>query len=306
MKNSKIYLFIYYSSVVLAIVYLFSNGLISFDKFKINSDFIVSIVFLVSGFIIYALSLYTVLKSQKVDTRFMICFTSLGSTIFSKYIPGKVAMIYAIAYKLKTGAKDISVAMLAYGTLLFQLLIIISGLIAGVFSVIQIGGISPSIKYLSIVFILSSLILVNSNKFFAIFSRTASKLLKKELVFSSVTKPYIIKILIVSLLFWLLWGSGLFFFIRSLGFELNDQSALIFLYPFSICIGIIAILSPGGIGVREGILAGFIISLGNSVSVAAEISVLSRMWFFLGEIFIFLISLMISYITKARKPAGEV
>ncbi|GAI09308.1 unnamed protein product [marine sediment metagenome] len=50
----------------------------------------------------------------------------------------------------------------------------------------------------------------------------------------------------------------------------------------------LAIIFPGGIGVREAVLTGFMIMLGITEEQAGTISIISRLWFTLGEAAIFL------------------
>jgi uncharacterized membrane protein YbhN (UPF0104 family) len=53
------------------------------------------------------------------------------------------------------------------------------------------------------------------------------------------------------------------------------------------------VLAPGGIGVREGALALLLTSGGVTASKAATIALLSRLWFLVSEIFIFIWGLVI-------------
>jgi uncharacterized membrane protein YbhN (UPF0104 family) len=49
---------------------------------------------------------------------------------------------------------------------------------------------------------------------------------------------------------------------------------------------------PGGLGVREGIIVLVLTATGLDVKVATTISVISRIWFISGEIFIFLMAIL--------------
>jgi uncharacterized membrane protein YbhN (UPF0104 family) len=66
-------------------------------------------------------------------------------------------------------------------------------------------------------------------------------------------------------------------------------------FPLAATLGILAIIAPGGIGVREGVLFLFLNSSGAlTVEEATTISVFSRVWFLVGESFLFLIALLMS------------
>jgi uncharacterized membrane protein YbhN (UPF0104 family) len=58
-------------------------------------------------------------------------------------------------------------------------------------------------------------------------------------------------------------------------------------------IGIMAVFAPGGLGVREGILTGFLTLAGVDLPVATTIAVTSRLWFLAGELFIFLLAVVL-------------
>ena len=64
-----------------------------------------------------------------------------------------------------------------------------------------------------------------------------------------------------------------------------------FAFPLSIVLGLISIIFPGGIGVREGAISLFLISNGISADVAVTISILARIWFLAGEFFAFFLAL---------------
>lgn len=298
MKRSKVYISVFYLSILFAIIYLINNDYFSLSMINFNTDLLISLFFLSLGFMIYSLTLQIVIRSQNEKVSFQNCLISIGNTIFSKYIPGKVAMIYAMAYKLNEKENNTNVTRLSYLILLFQVLIIVSGLLTGLFFIFQIDDIPAYLKIGSILIIISSVIILQSKSFFFFVQKLLTKKLKKEITLPPFSKVSILKIIFTSVLFWISWGIGIYFFINSLGIEIENQFALIFLYSFSICIGILSVITPGGIGVREGVLAFFIIAFGNPVAIASEISVLSRLWFISGEIIFFFISMIVPYLYK--------
>ncbi len=54
--------------------------------------------------------------------------------------------------------------------------------------------------------------------------------------------------------------------------------------------GVLAIILPGGLGVREGIIVAYLTLAGLDVETATTISFMNRLWFISGEVFIFLLS----------------
>jgi len=291
----KIYTVIYYISIIFIAAYLFRSDYFSFSRIDFNTDFFLSLIFLTAGFISYPAALNLTLKYQGIGSDYKTCFLSTGRTIFSKYIPGKVAMIYAIAYNLKKNDES-SLSRLSYNVILFQIFAIISGILLGLAFVIPMESLPFFWKFGSIAVIITSVLILSSNFFFTSLTKLFVKFTGKSPDFPPFTFLSIFKLISMSMLFWLCWGMGLYFLVGSLGIILNNSLTLVFLFPFSISIGILAFIAPGGIGVREGVLAALLIYSGNPVPVAAEISVMSRIWFILGEIIFFLISSTIPYL----------
>jgi len=69
-------------------------------------------------------------------------------------------------------------------------------------------------------------------------------------------------------------------------------------FPAGITYGFVVIFMPAGIGVREGIVASFLIAGGISSANAITISVISRFWFVAGEVFLFISSWVMQLIDK--------
>ncbi len=75
-------------------------------------------------------------------------------------------------------------------------------------------------------------------------------------------------------------------------------------FPASMTYGFIVVFLPAGIGIREGILASFLVAGGLTPENALTISVISRFWFVAGELFLFLLArvMKLSITGKADHP----
>jgi hypothetical protein len=90
------------------------------------------------------------------------------------------------------------------------------------------------------------------------------------------------------LLHWLLIALAFFCLLES--FYPNENKIYVgLILPSAAVIGIVSLVSPGGIGVREGALVFLMISMGYSEESAIAISIVSRIWFLAGEGAFFLI-----------------
>jgi len=92
---------------------------------------------------------------------------------------------------------------------------------------------------------------------------------------------------------WILWGCGFFLLAVSITDHFIPFSA-VFCFPLAGSLGILFVFAPGGIGIREGIIAGYLTLLNVSLPEAIMISATSRLWFLVGELFIFITGYLVS------------
>jgi uncharacterized membrane protein YbhN (UPF0104 family) len=118
-----------------------------------------------------------------------------------------------------------------------------------------------------------------------------NKVLRKELKLPLIGMARGLKLSIFNMLLWLSWSLAFYYFILS--FDPTLQLKLAFVFPVSVVYGVLAIVLPGGIGVREGIITSFLLASGIQLDSAATISLVSRLWFIIGEAFIFLLAWII-------------
>ena len=81
-------------------------------------------------------------------------------------------------------------------------------------------------------------------------------------------------------------------------FSTDLRPIMMFAFPLSVCIGLIAIFLPGGLGLREGVIIAYLSLVGMEIETATTISFISRFWFVGGEVFIFLLAMAIRLMTK--------
>ncbi len=97
---------------------------------------------------------------------------------------------------------------------------------------------------------------------------------------------------------WLIWIVGFAFLTYSIIGEFNLLLGAYF--SFVTCVSILIVFSPVGLGVREALVAGFIYIHSSSLEYAVIISLVSRFWFFLGELIIFSCALFLLYLEKSK------
>ena len=90
---------------------------------------------------------------------------------------------------------------------------------------------------------------------------------------------------------WLSWGTG--FYLLGISMYPEAQSVILVLcFPLGCVAGMASLIAPGGIGVREGVIAFALISIMPPPH-ATTLAVAARGWFLLGELVIVLIAFMI-------------
>lgn len=290
--------FVYISLVFLII------ALIKADYLKIpqvyNYTFIVLSVFLVClGFFLDAFAWQMTLKVygyKKVNTKQAVA--SMGLSIFGKYIPGKIWLIMGrsayIAKKHNISEKDTaSISLNA------QFISLWVGLLMGAIGFIFIGTKGLWAELSLLLWLALSLILF-SRLFHNLTSFLIKKIFKKNVTIPSLSIKNVIKVLPWFFLNWLCWCFGFYFLVQALSIDVvTPVTGLIFALAGTL--GLLAIIVPGGLGVREGIVAAMLIMAGLNEVVAVSISVASRLWFLTGETFIFLLGLACDIRSKKNK-----
>lgn len=90
-----------------------------------------------------------------------------------------------------------------------------------------------------------------------------------------------------ALILWGLLGCAFFLFIKS--FYLIDTTQLFTvtgIYAVAWCIGFLSLLTPGGLGIREGILTLLLSEIGCPPATATLLALLSRLWTLSAELFV--------------------
>ena len=287
----------YFSSLIIAIslvflvYFLWQKSLLDFSLFQLNINLFISIAFLFAGFIVSGLSWWYALKVHHHHIPISLGISSHGLPVFAKYIPGKVWTILGRAAKVSEKI-DCSTAKLSFISLKEQLVFLQIGILVSIVPIYHVYGFSLFLLFVSLSGLGLFLIIFNKH-IHQLLIVILKKLLKKEPELPLISLKNGFKLSWFNLLLWLMWTLGFYFFARSIDATFSLDMA--FVFPISVVYGVLAIVMPGGIGVREGIITAYLSLTGMDIEVATTISVASRLWFMLGEIFIFSLSVLISY-----------
>lgn len=243
-----------------------------------------SLAFLFAGFVADAWAWRSLAAACGLRCSLRDSLAGCGLSIFGKYIPGKVWMVVGrAAYCAERGGgafKDYSLVALTG-----QLITLWLGLALGAMGLLAIGawrlwGPATLALWLAVSVLLFTRVAHRAAE------RVSSRLLRRSIelpgpraaIVLAATPPYLAN--------WLLWAIGFFLLAQSLSPSAAPAS-LSLAFPLSAVLGILAILAPGGLGVREGVLVGYLRMTGIELDDAVTLAAASRLWFFLGEAFAF-------------------
>lgn len=131
--------------------------------------------------------------------------------------------------------------------------------------------------------------------------RTVGKVVKKADLEIPMTYPQMLKVVLLFILNWLIVGAGFYMLVVSIyPVPTNELLYVAGIYGLSAIIGILAIFTPSGLGVREGIIA-----LGLALVMPAEyvviVSIISRLWATIAELILIAVAFLVQKLQNFHK-----
>ncbi len=255
-----------------------------------------SFLLLFTGFLIQGLSYKVILKKYGYHISSKDSLISFGLTVLSRYMPGKFWVHLGRAGYINK-YYNYPLDELAYISLNCQFI--------GIWLVVlfcSIGFVFLDISFLMRVLIFSLWILLS----FLIFTRyvhqmtqwVVYKTMGKRINLPALSLKNLFKVFPVFIFYWFLYAVA--FYILSLGFAAEIGYLALIYFPLSAVVGIVSLFAPGGIGTREASLVGFFTMGGVTTVLATTISAFSRVWFLAGELFAFLLGMILNVHKKAK------
>lgn len=287
----KYFKYLVYVSLSFLAYALFSRGYLKNFSVHKWTYFSVSIPLLCLGFVGQGLQWRAVLRAFGYELGVRDSVISVGLPIFGKYIPGKVWLILGratfVGGKLGISLKDVS-----WLSLVSQAFALWVGLLMGLLLVPVFGFDNPYLILLVVGLFLLSLMLFNRG-LLTLVENLILKILKRQMRLPFIPLKQALKLLPYFLFTWLTWSVGFYILALSVT-SLALDYGIILAFPLAASLGIMAILVPGGLGVREGILVGLMVILSIDEDSAVRISIMQRIWFLIGESFFFVLALALN------------
>ncbi|MCC6265260.1 MAG: flippase-like domain-containing protein [Bryobacterales bacterium] len=200
----------------------------------------------------------------------------------ARYVPGKIWQYVSRIYLAQR--YHIPPALTLTSALVELLMVMVA---AGVVTLANASRILPSLEEqyrpLFLLALLAALVLVHP-KSLKLWSRVLAKFLRQEWVPFDVRYSHLVMILAASLLTWALSGYGFALFVQALTHGTDQHTVqLATVYAASWLIGLLAIVVPAGVGVREGTMT-LLLAVIMPHPTAAVIAIASRLWITLLEV----------------------
>lgn len=274
---------IYYLSIAFLVLALVKADLLHVPVIVSYPQLFLSISILWMAFMLQSLMWVQILK-QNLNISFVDAVISDGLFVFSKYIPGKIMIILGKSLFISEKYKH-SNKIVTQRSFDLQILVIWCGLIiAGVFTVLF--NLPTQMKVASIILFVLLTLFIFTNIFHTFLIFIWNKVLNKTITLPRLDFEKVFKIIPTIFLYWSILSISFWLLSNSLSNEkITIFSSLAF--PVSVVTGILILIAPGGLGVREGVLVLLLTLSGYSIESATIISVSSRLWFFSGELFFF-------------------
>lgn len=268
-------------SLIFLLISIKQLGYLQIPTIYSYRDLSLSLFLLLLGCSLQVTAWHKVLKLNGCNVSISHSISSIGLTVFGKYIPGKLWVVMGRAAYLSNvypyGLKRLSAI-----SLMSQMLAIYSGIVLGTFGLLFVNY----DYYVSIILIIILLILLPLITPIVHGIVIRIPLFRSFIGDSLVSVKQIFTVLPWFMAFWLVWGVGFFYLSLSTTTEPVPPSTIM---GFAVAgsAGILAFFVPGGLGVREGVLALYLMETGLSLTTATTISITSRLWFLVGELYIF-------------------
>lgn len=287
-KLKKLLKVLLYLSIGFIIYYLYTFDYLQLSALNYNLiPLVASLVFLWTGFVLSTLSWKNSLKIHQITITNQLAIYSHGISVFAKYIPGKVWVILGRASIVSE--KNSSLGILSTISLKEQLVYLLTGLIISLFAIIWLP-LNPLYSLFVGLTALALALFLFSKKIHKLILLLIKRLFKKKLDIPYVSIREALPMLKSILAYWFFWSFG--FYLLVLAMHPGTSGLIAFAFPLSVCYGLLAVIVPGGIGVRESIIVFFLTSAGMDTSFSITVSLLQRLWFISGEIFIFGLALI--------------
>lgn len=287
-KYFKIFIYV---SIAFLLYSLYKAEYLEMPDFVHPLKVIISIILIFTGFIFDAITWNQNLKVKGYKVSLKNCIISIGLSVFGKYIPGKFWLIAGrsafINQKYGYSNKELlSVSVIN------QLISVWVGLLFGLCLVFSLKEIS-SYGFMAFGFWIFLTVIIFTKYPHNLFQAVLQKITKRNFKIPFINLQEVLKVMPWFIARWILFTLSFYFLINGLTHK-EIEVYIGLAYPLAGTLGLIAFFTPGGLGIREGILTAIFILFAFTIEDSTSLSVTSRLWFLCGEFFIFFLGLILN------------
>ncbi len=259
-------------------------------KWRFNFPFLfASILVLLISYFFSPYCWNLIMRNLKEKLSYKKSMKIWGLSQLGKYIPGKVWTFLGMIYLCKT--EKISAKKGAAAAVLMTLFDIVSAVLLSIYILCYIAILYVKIPLVLIpllmAFLLFLVFISIHPKVWNFFLNLVLKILKRKTIKFKIAYP--IKILFVYIIKWVIIGSSFYLFLISvytLPLNFKNWLTVLSIWVISWEIGFLSLLTPIGLGVREGMITLLLQILVNvPPPVGAIIAISSRLWSLFVELF---------------------
>lgn len=278
------YKYLVYLSLVFLAAALYKADYLKVPQISSYSFFIASFIFLFGGFISHAVSWKQIVKKSNYHVALSECFAGMGLSIFGKYIPGKIWTIVGRAAYI-TEKNHYPLGKLSAISLNAQFIALWLGLIFGAIGLFFLGGLYLW-GWLILFLWLGLTVVIFSKLIHGSAQHLTRMILRKDIKLPRLAIRSTFSVMPWFVVYWVFLSIGFYMFVASLT-ETDIAWSVGLAFPLASTLGVMAFIAPGGLGVREGVMVGYLTFAGLPIAEAVTIAGASRLWFLVGEAFIF-------------------
>ena len=283
--------------------YLARQGLLQVPDVVSYGSLAASLPLLIAGFVVTSQAWRKLLGRSGMESGLTECLASMGLSILGKYIPGKLwTLLGRAAYIAQARGHALGPASAV--SVHEQVISLWCGLLLGAIGLLLGGGFELYGSFVVAAWLGLS-ILVFSPWAHRAAERALELVSRRSLALPELNLRTTISVLPWVVGYWLLWSLGFYLFVRGLATSTVEWWAGL-AFPLACAFGVIAVIAPGGLGVREGVLAAYLLLAGLSSTEAATIAVASRPWFLCGELQFFVVGWIADRLVSGRRPGRSI
>lgn len=303
MNSKKISIYLIFISLLFLVYYLVrSDYLVIPDQIR-YMDLVFSFILLFFAMTVHGFTFSLVSSKFGLRISLLDSLRAFGIYVFTRYIPGKIWVVLGpISYYKNT--YNYPLDKLVTVSLTSQFINLWVG-ISITSIVILFIDIALTVKILCLAAWVGLSLVIFTRYIHDLSEWLLKRFAKKDFQIPHISLRQYISLCPLFTIIWVLYTYGFYYLCMSFGADSNFM--IFFAFPLASILGMIIVILPGGLGVREGVLVALLTASNVPIQLATTISMASRIWFLIGESFIFVVGLavkLIAELKQARKSNG--